>query len=539
MKIYGKIIAVMLSCLILCSCEGWLKTDPVGNIVADEFYQTPQEVEYALIGVYSGLLPLSEYYWYMGELRADHLWTANAEDSNAQRDYIDIMTYSTNQVLAGTLNSAWLAYYKIISRVNYLLYKMAGTAFEEVAEGDLDIRASFEAEARTLRAFAYFDLVRFFGRVPMVTTPQTVDEAMDTGQSESRDIYEKVIIPDLQFAIDNLGDEACNYKGNAAGTGRVNRIVAQALLGRVYATMAGYPLNDLSKKELALENLKEVVDYAEKEGKYWAKDGLEWQKMWISDYDNRYHIWEIQYTAKENYGNTGVYWMVPKVSAKYIDLQMSGYVIEGRPDFLSLFDTDVDGDGEFDDARRSGTINYDFEDSYADADKKQYITKFFDHKIKRKRLGFTDNLSQIVTRTYFPINFPLVRLEDMMLLYAELAGSSDQEAVRYVNKIRTRAGIGNLTSDEIDDFATAVDHERQRELAGEGIRWHDIVRRGTWQKLMKDKFKSLGSNQYGTVTNAKVYDYNLRVSDGAYLFPIPDPQMKVKDGLYTQNEAYR
>ena len=539
MKTYMKIAAAMLLCLPLCSCDSWLDTEPVGNIEADEFYKTPQEAEFALIGVYSGLLSISDYYWYMGELRADHLWTATAEDSNTQRDYIDIMTYSTNQVLAATINSAWLAYYKIISRANYLIHKMKDTEFAEPEEDGTDIKASFEAEARVLRAFAYFDLVRFFGRVPMVTEPQTVDEAMATGQSESRDIYEQVIIPDLQFAIENLGDQACNYKGDAAGSGRVNRIVAQGLLGKVYATMAGFPLYDESKRQPALDNLKAVADYAQKEGKYWAKDGLEWQKIWISDNDNKYHIWEIQYTAKENYGNTTVYWMVPKVSSKYIDLQMSGYVIEGRPDFLALFDTDADADGEYDDARRMGTINYDYESNFAGGDKSHYITKFFDHKIKRKRLGFPDNLSQIVTRTYFPINFPLLRLEDVMLLYAELAGSGDSEAVGYVNKIRTRAGLQNLSSAELEDFALAVDHERQRELAGEGIRWHDIVRRNTWQKLMKDKFISLGSNEYGTVTNSKVYDYNLRISDGAYLYPIPDQQMKVKDGLYIQNEAYR
>ena len=108
-----------------------------------------------------------------------------------------------------------------------------------------------------------------------------------------------------------------------------------------------------------------------------------------------------------------------------------------------------------------------------------------------------------------------------------------------MNKIRTRAGIGELTDVELADFAKAVDDERSRELAAEGIRWHDIVRRGTWQQLVKDKFIYYSTNVSGDIIIPRIYDYTLRVSDGAYLYPIPDTQMKVKDGLYEQNESYR
>lgn len=516
-------LTVVLMCA-LCSCDKWLDVDPVSNIVTSEFYKTPKEVEYALTGIYSGLLPISEYYWNMGELRADHLWTSSAEESNTKRDYIDIMTFSSNQLYADMINKAWLAYFKIITRANLLIEMMEYTEFDESAK--VDLRRSYEGEARVLRAFAYFDLVRFFGRVPMVTSSQTVDEAMQTGQSDSREIYEKVIIPDLQFAADSLYETAYNYDCEEVGSGRVNSIVAKALLGRVYATMAGFPLYDTAKAEDAKLLLKEVVDYAFDNDLYWAHDGKEWQEMWLSDNDNEYHIWEIQYAAKEDYGNPMVYWMIPNVSSKYIDLKMSGYNIYGREEFLALFDTDMDGDGEYDDVRRMGTINYEGDNST------RFITKFFEHKIKRKRLGYADNTSLVVNRSYFPINFPLIRLEDVMLLYAELDGGVSEEAVGYVNKIRDRAGIGPMSDEERADFQTAVDIERQRELAGEGIRWHDIVRRGTWQKLMKDKFHELGT------ASSRVYDYALRVLDGTYLYPIPDVQMKVKDGLYEQNESY-
>lgn len=525
-----RLSAAMALLMFMCSCSNWLDVDPVSNIPSDNFYKTPTEAEQALIGVYSGLLPIPEYTWNMCELRADHIWNGQAEESNAQRDYFDIFTYSPNLPLTGMLNKAWLAYYKIISRANLLIEKMADTDFDEGLE--VDLRSSWEAEARVLRAFAYFDLVRYFGRIPVVLSSQTVDEAMATPQSETVDVYEQVIVPDLLYAIENLDETAYNCDGEPAGSGRVNRIVAQALLGRVYATMAGFPLNDVSKTEPALEQLKAVVDYADNTGQFWAEDGRKWQEMWLSDNDNKYHIWEIQYAAKENYGNPMVYWMVPKVDADYIDLKMSGYDLPAADDLIALFETDVDEDGVSDDARRIATINY--EGSHGT----RFITKFFENKINRARLGYADNTAQVVTRTYFPINFPLIRLEDVMLLYAELAGSTPT-SIDYVNRIRTRAGIGELSLAEISDFAAAVDDERSRELAGEGIRWHDIVRRGEWQQLVKDKFIHYSTDSAGDIIIPRVYDYTLRVTEGAYLYPIPDTQMKVKEGLYEQNEAYR
>lgn len=521
---------IVASCIAICSCSKWLSTDPLNDFPADDFYKTPKEAEQALIGVYSGLLPIAEYSWNMGELRADHLWTSSAEDASTQRDYLDIMTFSVNQLMSGMINDAWSDYYKIIARANLLIERMEDTVFDETIEKDL--RSSWEAEARVLRAFAYFDLVRYFGRVPIVTRTMTAEEAMSTGQSESEDVYENVIIPDLLYAIENLDFHAYDYEGKEAAAGRVNKIVAQALLGRVYATKAGFPLKDESKRELALEQLKAVVEYADTTGRYWAKDGEAWSEMWLSDNDNRYHIWEIQYAAKDGYGNPMVYWTAPKVDDSYIDLNMSGYNIYGRDAFLALFETDNDGDGESDDVRRIGTINYEGNHST------RFVTKFFEHKIKRERLGYSDNTMQVVTRTYFPINFPLIRLEDVMLLYAELAGNTPL-SIEYVNRIRKRAGIGELSGDDLADFATAVDQERQRELAGEGIRWHDIVRRDTWQTLMKQKFIDEGSDEDGDITIQRVYEYSKRVMDGTYLYPIPDAQMRVKAGLYEQNEAYR
>lgn len=88
-----------------------------------------------------------------------------------------------------------------------------------------------------------------------------------------------------------------NYQGNSASAGRATLTAAKALLGRVYLTMAGYPIQDESKKALAEQLFSEVIDYAFANNKYWASTADEWKKIWISENDNKYHIFEIQYIA--------------------------------------------------------------------------------------------------------------------------------------------------------------------------------------------------------------------------------------------------
>ena len=135
-----------------------------------------------------------------------------------------------------------------------------------------------------------------------------------------------------------------------------------------------------------------------------------------------------------------------------------------------------------------------------------FYVKLFEHNVKRKELGYSDISSQIVDRNYFPTNYPLIRLEDIMLMYAEITGPA--EGKEYVDRIRTRAGLPKLDENITPaNFADSVDIERRRELASEGIRWHDIVRQGRFKQLLQDMFK-----RYGDEGN-ETYNLYLRVRD--------------------------
>lgn len=522
--------------LSLTSCEDWLLVEPENVRSTNYFYSTPSEMEQALSGIYNGLLPLPEYTWFMSEVRSDNAWSGGG--SSTARDYIEISVFNKNITELSTLNDAWCDLYEIVSRANIFLEKAEN--IEMPVEG---VKEQQTAEARFLRALAYFDLVRYWGRVPLTLEPLTINEMMAMKQAETVDIYEQGIIPDLEYAIANLSDTPIDYLGNQASAGRVTLQAAKALLGKVYLTMAGYPLMDESKKSKARDLFEQVIDYADANNKFWAKDADEWQKIWISDNDNKYHIFEIQYIAESGFGNPMIFYTTPKLPTEYIGISMSGYGTVCSRGLNKLLKEETDAEGHFLDVRCLATVDttkvlgkWKYNNS------EDFFIKFMEHKIKRQKLGYSDIDAQIVDRGYFPINFPIIRLEDVMLMYAEIVGPTDR-GKEMVNRIHKRATGENLFEEGetvIDeDFQFYVDLERRKEFAGEGIRWHDIVRRNTYKDAIKMKFYEQATDSKGNVTEPDVLVLQERVTEGTHLYPIPDAQMKVKEGLYEQNPAYK
>ena len=539
MELYKYILGGAL-CLgsLFSSCSDWLEVEPVDTRTTNYYYKTPKEMEQALMGIYNGLLPVSEYSLLMSELRSDNVWCG--EYTGAQRDYLAISTYDPNLAITSTISGAWEELYRIVYRTNVFLSKVDGVTF--IIEGT---KEQMIGEARFLRALAYFDLVRYFGRIPLTLSPLTITEAMSVPQSEAHEIYEKAIIPDLEYAITSLNDAPTDYLGKATSTGRATLQAAQSLLGKVYLTMAGYPLYDESKKELAKDLFEKVIDYADAKKKFWAKNADEWKRIWISDNDNKYHIFEIQYIAAKDYGNPMAGICTPKLPSQYTAVQLAGWSMGCADGLEELQGEEKDAEEQYLDVRCLATIdttkfvNKDNPNQITRYSGDDFFIKFMEHKIKRQELGYSDIDGQIIDRTYFPINYPLIRLEDVMLMYAEIVGPTDR-GIDMVDRIRTRAGLSELSDAEKvpDKFQKCIEKERRKELAFEGIRWHDLVRHNNLQAV-KDKFMHYATDSEGNITRPLVAQYADRVKEGTYLYPIPDTQMKVKEGLYEQNEAYK
>lgn len=160
------------------------------------------------------------------------------------------------------------------------------------------------------------------------------------------------------------------------------------------------------------------------------------------------------------------------------------------------------------------------------------IYKPIPSKPKLDALGLSMNYSTLKDYNDWPVNYAVIRIEDMMLLQAEILVDEGKtaEALAIVNEIRSRAGIDPVATDV--DAATArkyVRRERRLELFGEGVRWFDQVRYGTWKQDIIDMFARYGNPEGASASN---------VADGRYLYPIPANQMNITPGLYKQNAGY-
>lgn len=524
------LLMMVASTLAVSSCKDYLEVEPTNAIRTGSFYQSESQVDGALVGLYGTLKNLPQYMFSLSEMRSDNVWiTADVK----QNDYVDICTFNANGLLTdNTIKNAWAAYYTTVASANTLLEKMG-----EITYSREDTQQQYEAEARFIRAMAYFDLVRFWGNIPAATKALTTDEAFALGQSTDQEIYEQIIVPDMEFAVKNLAETAFDHLGQSHPE-RVTQIAAKAMLGKIYLTMAGFPLNQTDKKPLAQSLFKEVIDYADANGKFWAADMDEWNRMWIHENDNKYFIFEVQYIAEKNEGNTMVCLTVPSNPgtdwcANNLVTGTHLYIERGLQNHFIERDEESD---EYIDKRVYGTMNTrngqgEDNEAYTPTGNTFYV-KFFENKLKRAELGYSDMDANIVDRTYWPQNYPIIRLEDIMLLYAECVGGTT-EGYALLNKIRQRAGLEALSGLTDDEFQTAVANERRYELAEEGQRWHDLVRQNSYVQTIQDMFENDDTTVDGTYKKFKQ-----RVTADMYLYPIPQSQIEVRKGLYKQNPGY-
>ena len=526
--------------MLLTGCSDYLETPSKSQLSTDNSYSTPANIDQNLTGVYGSLKPFAEYYYGMSEGRSDNLFNTIESSGN---EYAYCAQFNNTGLLdANIVKNCWADHYTLIAAANVLLDRIGGAGLTDAQ------LAQYSAEARFLRALAYFDLVRFFGRVPVSLHEIGTNEAFSIRQSEPLDVYEQVIIPDLEYAVENLQATAVDYLGKAHNE-RATKNAAKALLGKVYMQMAGYPLyQDTKDKAQAL--FAEVLDEYEQ---YWAATSDDWNEMWLHENDNKYFIFEIQYVAANKQGNTAAYLARP--SSRYDDdycgaNKTSGshiYVERDLQDHFLVSNTIVNANGEttedYADKRISGTI---LMAAVYDEETGQYIggatdgnnacTKFFENKAKRAALGKDDIDATIVDRTYWPQNFPILRVEDIMLLYAECVGNTT-EGYKYLNLIRKRAGLNELKELSKNAFQNAVKQERRYELLGEGHRWFDEVRQNTFVNDIRTMMANY--RDIRDATHSSTYTvYANRVSQNSLYYPIPITQIRISEGLYEQNPGY-
>lgn len=546
---YTKILFLLGVFTLFFSCE--LDEVPRDKVPGGGYTSVPQ-TEQSVIGIYANLRQLSnDLYLHLSECRSDNTWVNPAP--NGLREYSEIGTFRADNSLS-TFRNVWKDLYSVINAANLVIENIPNVNFPQDELSKVKLKSQLEGEAYFLRGWAYFELARLFGNVPIIDHPMLLAETRKVKQSPAKDVYEKMVIPDLKKAEESLpllSEMVTAEYTTAAAQGRADRIAAKAMLGRVYMTMSGFPVKDASAEGLAEVKLKEVLDFASTNNKYWAPDSTEWRKQWVREYNNKYSIFAIQYRVGGISGNPAIFNFSPALPKSYTEQSIFGNAIyvektlqyqfnrvfkNGHTDARGIGFTVLNGfDAEPNFPAYSNTIeSVDIEGvGEVEVYTKSFFYKYLDSIRKRNELGFSANYeSEIKDRSDWPINLPIIRLEDIMLMYAEVLVNKQgkvSEALSYVNKIRERAGCDPVIATNAADAMAAIKQERRLEFAAEGVRWFDMVRWGEWEKDVRNMLNRY-NNPDGT---SQAY-----VKPGRYLCPIPQTEMIGFTGLYVQNPDY-
>ena len=544
-----KKLCMTLGVILIVSCSNdFLALTPNDQLLTSNSYKTPKQAEQAIVGIYSNLRYLAnDEYLYLSEVRSDNAWSNPKTDG--LREYSEIGSFRAGSDIT-TFNQVWNEWYKVILDANTAITKIPDITFTTQSTKD-----QFLGEAYFLRGWAYFELARLFGNVPIIDKPLSAADVKTIKQSNAAEVYKTMVIPDMSKAEALLPVSSAmktSEGASASDFGRADKIAAKAMLGRIYMTMAGFPLNDPLAQDSAEVKLKGVIDFSvANSNKFWAGDSTEWKKQWISENNNKYSIFAIQYRSGGT-GNTAVFNFSSGLPPTYTNIKIYGNQIyidkslmyqmsllnsAGKPDsrvynttvltgfaaeknwpaYSNLLQSVTLPDGTVINNVSSNTMFYKYTNSIR----------------KRASLGYAANI-EIAMKDYndWPVNYPVIRLEDVQLMYAEVLLNKRSDvagALAIVNKIRARAGADAVsTSLNASQALLAVKAERRIELCGEGVRWFDLVRWNDWKKAITDKFIDYNTTDVD-VSNIK---------DGRYLYPIPQNQMLVQPGLYVQNPDY-
>jgi starch-binding outer membrane protein, SusD/RagB family len=507
-----NIAFIIATTLLLASCsKDSLNLIPEDSLTVDGFYNNETDVQQAVNGVYNRFSKLPVYHLlYLSEIRSNNFYGIS---HNAQRDWYDINTFSYN-ASTGTFYTVWLTDYRVITAANILLSKI-----DKVTFADSTLKKRYKCEVRMLRAYTYFELVRSFARVPLITTPITSQEALSIKQSGRDTIY--------SFITSEMEDILTN--GNLSGIytttniGRITKYGAEALLGRVYLTMAGWPLYDQTANAKARTHLENVIS---------AEGSATGNVVWNTDYasmfrianDNKNYLFEAQYVAGAN--ATGTTYPISVVPADFTAtlIPSSSYGIASALELTTpkaLVKSFEPGDKRL--SVTIDTLQYVTNTTPAGVGKAPFFCKF---------LYLTSPEAQSDSRNY-GINIPIIRYEDVLLMEAEILNAqsgptaactatgkeANKTATDLLNKIRNRAGLANIIPATQTDFATAMEIERRHEFAFEGLYWNDLVRTGRAVTVMNAWFASVSSS--------------ITISEKNLILPIP--QTELDKGMYQQN----
>lgn len=491
MKRLKTVLLILPALLFAMSCEDeFLDAPPEFEINSENFFNSEEDYDRALVATYDLLAAVGYLTTITGEIASD-----NSEAGGESA--IDVIGWQEINLMDHTpdneqLRSIWNWNYAGINRANYI--------FEFRDKTDFDGRIRVLAETSFLRAFYYFQLVKWFGDVPM-----PIDQRVLFGESSSyprvpiAEVYAQ-IETDLTFAVENLPEVQPQL-------GRATRGAALALLGKVHLYQGEFTE--------AAENLQAVIN----SGQYALFD--DYSTLFLNDNENSIEsVFEIQYTSVQGAGFDCLQCSEGNVMVGFNGIRgYDGPIYQGGFSFnvpvQELVDVFEDGDLRF----RPTILDIDQFISEQPNPSEITFVEGFDHTgyFQNKylpRLGESEMQDvNLTNRT----NIRHIRFSDVLLMAAEALNRgqiNDGQALDYLNRVRDRAGLGELNVSG-NALTNAIYQERRVELAGEGHRFFDLVRTGR----AADEIEGFVTGKHE-------------------VFPIPLIEIELAGSVWPQNDNY-
>lgn len=458
------LVLASLATLLMTSCgDSFFDLEPASSVTIDKVYKTASDYNVAVIGCYAKLQSQVNFYTECCEYRSDNLSLGAPTAGTQDRYDIDHFTEKPSN---GILSSYWANFNNNVYRCNLLLDQIDGANFAE------NLKKQYKGEAMFIRALNYFNMYRIWGGVPATKHVVSAAEALKVARYSDEQMFD-LIARDLKEIVDN------NYLPetySSADMGRATSGAAKALLGKVYLTF--------HKWTEAKDILSQLI------GKYQLVSPIA-QVFDVDNKNNNEIIFAVHFN-KEIEGEGHSYWY---------NLTNASDDTNQTSSLLNTFPT---GDA------RKDLI------TYVQVEKNvRLMNKFYDTKSPTFKTVGNDQI--------------LLRYADVLLMYAEALNeiqydaSEGSLALKYLNAVRQRAGISNLTAKQLptqEKFRKGILVERQREFPYEGQRWFDLVRMGFAKSVMAEN-------------GVEIKDYQL-------LFPIPQQEIeKVGDkSILWQNPGY-
>lgn len=502
MKINIKFITFLVVTVLsftVISCSDFLEEEDASNFTTDTYFNKAEHAESVVNSIYEPMTSITNSGfgggpWMMLEFATG---LANTSLGQAQSIYLvkDLINNSDNSYG----QTFWTEYYRGISRANLAIERIPGIDMSETE------KQRYLAEAKFLRAYYYFGLVRMFGNIPLITSSIDLgSEQLYPEQASPEAVYDQ-IVSDLTNA-ESAGLSWRNISG------RVSKGAVKTLLADVYLTMAGYPLQQMGYYELAAEKAKEVID----SGEFRLFDSYDDLHNPATKNTGEF-IFQTQFAANIQPGN----WQ-PGILPYNLGISAYSAQTGGIFSTTEFFNSYEEGD------KRGDEKEFYFTSYSLQADRTDsinlgapYLYKLFDVQAN-------------LETTQSNLNWTIYRYADVLLIYAEAVneaqGGPTPEAYDAINQIRQRANLAVMEGLTQDAFRNKVRIEAIHELSFENKTWYDMVR---WRKAYNSETGELED----FVGHSFSYLPSKALTARELLFPIPTGEIQNNDNL-TQNTGY-